>query len=249
MPEIQQSNNYKRTLQIGRETEDKTSTPHFMEWVKEIPDPKPEKSKYRTKTSSKSGKVSHYRLYRGWSGQLVSLVRETKTIFETPEEFLFATIQDENGEIVIEMPLFGSYACDLMKRLLDYNFDPMLNVALSPYAIDKQNGKGQNVGIAIINGTDTQLAGNKNAYGTKFAAPHLAEMPDLVRSVSKGKETYDNTEQILWLWSEIERRVVPKLFGDAPQPVPQPDNDPRFPTVEEPQNFENNAPDGDDLPF
>lgn len=219
-----------------------------MEWVKEIPNPKPEKSKYRTKTSGKSGKVSHYRLYRGWSGQLVSLVRETKTIFETPEEFLFATIQDESGEIVIEMPLFGSYACDLMKRLLDYNFNPMLNVALSPYAIDKQNGKGQNVGIAIINGRDTQLAGNKNAYGTKLAAPHLAEMPDLVKSVSKGKETYDNTEQILWLWSEIERRVVPKLFGSTSQPATQPATDPNFPTSDV-TDYADNAPDGDDLPF
>jgi len=127
----------------------------------------------------------------------------------------------------------------------------MLNVALSPYAIDKENGKGQNVGIAIINGTDTKLASNKNAYGTKFAAPHLAEMPDLTKSVVKGKDTYDNTEQTLWLWAQIEKRVIPKLFGAGQsKPVLQPVNtDPHFPTNEEPVNHENTTPDGDDLPF
>ena len=65
MPAIDNSPNYGRTFQMGRETEDKNSAPHFFEYIKDIP-AEPEKgAKYRSKTSTKSGKVSNYRLWKG----------------------------------------------------------------------------------------------------------------------------------------------------------------------------------------
>ena len=55
MPAIDNSPNYGRTFQMGRETEDKNSAPHFFEYIKDIP-AEPEKgAKYRSKTSTKSG--------------------------------------------------------------------------------------------------------------------------------------------------------------------------------------------------
>lgn len=221
MPEVNNSKpTYGRTFTIGRETDDKTSKPHFMEWVKEIPADKPQGAKYRTKTSQ-NGNQRNYRLFGGWSGHLVGLKRDNKEFGAgKAEQTLFVTMQDVSGDVTIELPFFETYAGDLMKRLLDKNFDPSLNLALAPYAINKENGRGQNIGVSAVSGADCNLAGNARAYGNKPAAPHLAEMPDLKRLEIRGTVTYDCTDQHEWLWTQLQRTVIPRLssLGGAATP-------------------------------
>ena len=250
MPAIDNSPNYGRTFQMGRETEDKNSAPHFFEYIKDIP-AEPEKgAKYRSKTSTKSGKVSNYRLWKGWSGHLVGLgVKDKDFGSGIPERVLTATLQDEDGDVNIELSFYGSYSQDLMKRLLDGNFDPSLSLSLSPFAMDKQNG-GQNIGISAISGTGTKLAGNARAFGDKPAAPHLAGMPDLDSYVAKGKTVWDGSKQTEWLWDQLVEKVVPKLskLGGAAvarKPMPAPDD---FPTSAPPVDHAVGALADDDFP-
>jgi len=224
MPAIDNSPKYGRTFQIGRETEDKNSAPNFFEYIKEMP-ANPEKgAKYRTKVSSR-GKTSHYRLWKGWAGHLVGLLVKDKDFGSgIPERVLVATLQDEDGDVDIELSFYGSYAQDLMKRLLDGNFNPALSLSLSPFAMDKPNG-GQNIGISAISGTDCKLSANARAFGDKQAAPHLAGMPDLDSYVAKGKTVYDSSKQTEWLWDQLLQKVVPHLSslgGAAQKRVPMP---------------------------
>ena len=251
MPEITHAQKFKRTFTIGRETDDKKSRPHFMEWVKEIPDPKPSGAKYRTKHGEKGQK--HYRLWQGWSGHLIDLRREVKSYGANDEDVLLATLQDDSGDVVIELSFFNSYAGDLMRRLLDEGYKPEQSLSLSPYAMDRPNG-GQNVGISAINGADYKMAANARAFGDKPAAKHLVGMPDLEPVTVRGVTTYDCTQQHLWLFAQLESKVVPKLSKlggasntPATRQADQSLNEPPFP-ANDLTNYENNAPD-DSLPF
>jgi hypothetical protein len=255
MPAIDNSPNYGRTFQMGRETEDKTSAPHFFEYLKEMPSVPEKGAKYRAKTSA-SGKTSNYRLWKGWSGHLVGLSVKDKDFGSgIPERVLIATLQDEDGDVNIELSFYGSYSQDLMKRLLDRNFNPALSLSLSPFAMDKQNG-GQNIGISAISGTDTKLAGNARAFGDKPAAPHLEGMPDLDSYVAKGKTVWDGSKQTEWLWDQLFARVVPKLskLGGAsvarkPMPAPAENYDHRFPANDNTDYEDATSDPNADLPF
>lgn len=249
MPAFENSQKWERTLQVGRETEEKTSKPHFMEWVKELPNPLPKGAKSRIKISKTKGTASNYLLWQGWSGFLVNMDVIDKDFGSgIPERTLIATIDDNEDVVKIELSFYHNYAGDLMKRLLDKNFDPSQTLRLSPYAIDKGAGKtGQNVGIAAFNGADTKLTANATEYEGKPAAAHLAGMPDLEKQTIKGVDVYDNTKRNEWLWTQLEAMVLPKLgvITAADRPVTK--------TVPHPDavNFKGDAsfPGAEDLPF
>lgn len=250
MPALENSQKWERTLQVGRETEDKTSKPHFMEWVKELPSPLPKGAKSRVKISKVKGTASYYLLWKGWVGYLVNLDVIDKDFGSggIPERTLVAVVDDNVERVKIELSFYHNYAGDLMKRLLDKNFDPTQMLRLSPYAIDKGNGKtGQNVGIAALNGADTKLTANATEFEGKPAAEHLSGMPELDKQTIKGIDVYDNTKRNEWLWTRLEERVLSKLGVITASQRPTTRTIPHPDTV----NFKGNEnlPEAEDLPF
>ena len=254
MPAIEREDQYTRTLTIGRETEDKKSRPHFFAYIKELPENPPKGAKFRTKVSGTSGKSHHYRLYQGWSGHLIGLEINMKEYGSgQPEKVLIATMQDDDGDVNIELPFFGGYAGDLMKRLLDDGFRPDQSLSLSPFAMDKDNGK-QNIGISCISGTDTKLMARTSDFGGQTPSPHLAGLPPLDKVIVKGVTTWDNSTAHEWLWARLQEKVVPWLsdLGGAAQPkrqtVPDADHTKRG-NMQPAFVPDNNFPSLEDLPF
>jgi hypothetical protein len=252
MPAIEREDQYTRTLTIGRETEDKKSRPHFFAYIKELPENPPKGAIFRTKTSAGSGKIHHYRLYKGWSGHLVGLETNMKQYGSgQPEKVLIATMQDDDGDVNVELSFYNGYAGDLMKRLLDDGFRPDQSLSLSPFAMDKDNGS-QNIGISCISGTDTKLMARTSDFGGQTPSPHLAGMPRLDVVPIKGKDTYDCTKMHDWLWAQLQEKVVPWLssVGGAAQPKRQtiPDADPSKRPNAYPASVPESSGD-DDLPF
>lgn len=248
-----------RTFFIGRENGQKAKDgrPYFFEWLRELPEEKG-KRKFETRTNSE-GVERHYELFTALDGYLTNIEEEVKMFNGTQQadKYLVLYMTDVPDEYRVEIARIDSrWATDLMKRLLDPNFDPRQRLRISPFYSDSDGRV--NYGISTYSGPDGKLtAAREDAHLQGIPGPETREW--------KGKTEYDWTAATQWLLDKIKETVKPRLMqdplvgGPTPASAPAPGGrveptDP-FPTTnatnpalaaappdEVPANF-------DDLPF
>lgn len=233
-----------RKFGISRENglTDKNGRPHFFEWIKELPADKAGR-KFETRPG-KDGSPKHYELFTALDGYLTGIEAVGKA-FEgrDAETWLVLTLTDEQGEYTIEAgQVDGRFAMDIMKRLLDPAFDPKEKIRMSPYAFTGEDGRPV-IGVGIICGMDSKLQ-------SKASSAHLQGISQPGISEFKGKKLYDWMPVAKWLYTRIQKTVIPSLKPAAPvqtnirptAAASQASSDP-FP------DFDNSQPQADDLPF
>lgn len=237
---------YARKFHIGRENgqSDKNGRPYFFEWLQNLPEDKTSR-KFETRTNAESVQ-RHYELFAALDGYLFNVDEYSLSFNGTQrnERWLVLSMIDANEEYRIEVGKMDSrWSMDIMKRLLDPNFNPNFKLRISPFSITT-DGKTQ-MGLAAISGVDGKLV-------AKFDSPHLAGMPQAEQATFKG-ETLWNFEPVAnWLFEQVKAKVCPRLTSDpitrpicAPI-VPMPAPAPTPPAATFPANEMDT---NDDLPF
>lgn len=230
---------YGRKFSISRENGqvDKNGRPYFFEWVKELPT-NTNGRKFETRTGNNGER--HYELFSALDGYLLDVRQEAKDMGNGPENWLVLQMIDADDDYTIEVGRVDSrYSMDILKRLLDPNFDPNFKLRISPYSIlDEKTGR-YSIGISAISGTDGKLEAKKESA-------HLAGIPQAESREWKGKTEWDFSGVAKWLFDKVRSTVVPKLTKD---PVSAP-----APNVLPVSTTRGNAvsvalPETDDLPF
>lgn len=240
--------NYGRKFAISRENglSNKNGRPYFFEWLPQLPDNR-ERRKFETRPAPE-GKERHYELFSALDGYLIGVDQEVRAFDSTRDmqQWLVLRMNDAGDEYTIECGrIDGRFSIDIMKRLLDPNFDPNHKLRISPYAIE-DNGRW-NIGLAAITVPDTKLkAGKDDSHLVGIAQPEIREW--------KGKKEYDWTPVAMWLYEAVKTKVCPRLMRD-PLLVPQPEKVPMPPPSNAKAvdaNFPEAEPvfdDADNLPF
>ena len=242
---------YGRKFSIGRENgqQNKDGVPHFFEWLRQLPENRTGR-KFETRPGSDGGQ-KFSELFRALDGYLSNITTEEKTIQGKTHLWLILHLSDDGEDYCIEVgPTDNRYSIDVMKRLLDPNFNPAQKVRFSPYSLNADNGK-QNIGLSVINGADTKLVASR--YDERFPSraynSNLEGIPQAESREWKGETQWDFTPVSNWLLEQVGAKVVPRLIKDpisAPSPkainYPAAPADP-FPTYSEA------PPETSDLPF
>lgn len=245
--------NYGRKFFIGRQNgqTNKNGDPHFFEWLKEMP-ADTEKRDFEVRVSD-SGEKRVYELHRGLIGFITAIDITVKQFDSTrkPEHFLTIELVDADGTYSVEIGRKdSSWSMDLLKRLLDPNFQPNQKVSLVPFSIHDKEKNRYNIGVSCTSGGVKLLA--------KYTLPHLAGMPEAERHEIDDEVKWSYKKQAAWLFEQVQARVVPRLFRDPlavgpagePQPKPNPVVQPAAIKATLTQDFPTNEPaDDDDLPF
>lgn len=210
--------NYVRKFSISREggTQDKNGRPYFFEFLKELPaEELRTKRKFETRTGS-DGSPKHYELFGAIGGLLTGIEAEGKEMPSGPEVWLCLYLSDGPEDYKIECgQIDGRYSLDVMKRLLDPNFDPAQNVRLSPYAIQDKKTEKWNIGLAVMSGVDGKLRGGQSDQFPATYNPSLAGCAAPTSADFKGKTMWDFMPVAEWLLDALRKKVVPKLPNPA----------------------------------
>jgi len=229
-----------RRIFIARENgqQDKDGKPYWFEWLPQMPETNDPRRKFEMRRKS-DGSQNVYEMYKAVDGYLVGIDIHVKSFngTEQTEQFLVLLMTDGGDEYLLEIgQIDGRYSMDVMKRLLDPAFNPNLKLRLAPYSITENEKK--NIGLAAISGVDQKLSAKRDSS-------HLIGIPEPEVAALKGKTYWDFTPVSGWLYSMIQRDVVPKLRKDpiAVPAIPLPAPTSNAVQVEVP------AVDFDDLPF
>lgn len=201
------SGDYVRKFSISREngTADKNGKPYFFEWLKELPAEAERKGrKFETRVNGQ-GEQRHYELFAAVAGKLTGFEIETKTIAGTEERWLFLHMTDGPEDFKIETgKIDGRYSTDIMKRLLDPQFNPNQNLRLSPFAMTDKDGSVF-IGLSAISGMDGKLTAARDKN------PRLDGIAEPRRTEHKGKILWDFEPVAEWLFGQLEKLVRPQL--------------------------------------
>ena len=199
-----------RTFGISRENGEKKGRPYFFEWISEIPAEKGNR-KFESRTSETTNKVRHFELFTALSGFLTNINLEQKSFGDTKpaETWLVLYMHDAGEDYKIQVGEISSrYSMDVMKRLLDPNFDPMLSLRLSPFALEGNDGKPV-IGLAAHSGADGKLEAGRDCA-------HLQGSPQAESREWKGKVEWDFSPIAEWLFDRIQKEVLPNLGAVEP---------------------------------
>lgn len=212
----------------------KNGRPYFFEWVPQIPD---DQIGRLFETRSRDSGPAHYELFAALDGHLIGIDIEVKAFNGTQraEKWLILEMQDGPEKYHIEVGRLDSrWSMDIMKRLLDANFDPAQKLRLAPFAL--QDGERWNIGVSAMSGTDGKLSAKRDSA-------HLAGIPEPETATLKGQTMWDFTPVADWLLAKVQKTILPKLSEPAPintKITASPAADTLVP---------DGFPDGDDLPF
>lgn len=237
----------------GATGKDSKAGPAFFEAVKELPAQIPQGVKTEIRGDLK------FLIYEGISGYLTNLYTREVTVEgkSKPVKYLNIVLADAEGQYNISTGSIDErYSTQLLKRLLDPNFDPSKVLYVGMYMIEDKEGGKPNKGISAKSG-DIKL---KAAKGDA----HLANCPPVKVIEVEGQEDVKSYWPIVnWLMTELAKKlpadVLTKPVGKsdetpaaapavpaAPQAAP-PKINVNIPDTAPPvQQAENNAPEDSD---
>lgn len=198
--------------QVGK---DSKAGPAFFEAVDKIPDPLPKGVKSDIRGDLK------FLIYEGISGHLTNLyTREVAVPGKTkPVKYLNIVLADTEGQYNISTGSIDERnSTQLLKRLLDPNFDISKELYVGMYFIEKP-GEAPNKGISAKSGGVKLKAAKGDA--------HLAGCPEVKVIEVEGQEDVKSYWPIVnWLMTELAKKlpadVLTKPAGkteDAPAPT------------------------------
>lgn len=192
----------KRRFQIGREGGEKTGSPVFLEWLRELPTEADRKGR-RFETRGDSTK-RHYEIFSALDGILTDIYREKRMILNESRDLLYVVLDDGDEVYEVEIGNIDSrYAQNLMGRLLNPHFNPAAKIRVSPYALTK--GDKTYIGVAVNNPDKLEPIRRDDGYG----------IPEPATTVFQGKTLWDFMPVAEWLFDQIAEKVKPRLHKNA----------------------------------
>ena len=224
-----------RRLSIGRINGEKTGKPVFLEWLRELPASAEQFLRdFETRNSDKGPR--YYERFQAVDGLLTGIRTESREVMGEPRTFLYIRLDDGSDIFDIEIGDYdGRYSINLMRRLCNPMFNPMLTLRLSPYAVEHEGRT--HIGVAAYNGPD-KLEARKSEQGWQMAEPGKTE--------HKGKTLYDWLPVADFLMDYLQKNVIPKLVADAWQVADVPASTTNRDAADWPIQIE---PEPADLPF
>lgn len=153
---------------------------------------------------TKTGKVVYEEFYRGWSGKITDIQ------FKDHDEygrFLNIHVDDGESNAVIQMKLDSGYAGSFLKTLP--NVDLESNVALTP-SMKVEGDKKKTSFFISQHGVALKWAYNKDTPNG---------LPELKKIKIKGKDTWDNSDQMSFLENMVNTEILPKIKKSEPAVV------------------------------
>lgn len=244
-----QSGHWPRRMSLGSIDFTMQGRPIFREWLK---NGFPAESERNGRVFTEKG-AHQYEIFEAVSGCVVGLKKDERNISGEAKTFLIVTLDDGQQKFEIECGnLDGRYAVNLMQRLCNEDFDPRLQVRLSPYRFTPKDAVKEVFGMSVLQGANTIKPRYAKEGDDTFNPPPAEQFR------KKGGGTgldFINVATYLLNWLEFYLKpYFPTLVESVPtQRVPAhagnvmevSQDDPRFPSATEappPQNF-------DDLPF
>lgn len=212
------SNEGKRRFQIGREGGEKTGTPVFLEWLREMPaegERKGRKFEKRGDTTPRD-----YEIFTALDGVMTDIYREPKTIAGETRDMLYILLDDGEELYEVEIGKTDSrYAQNFMLRVLSQHFNPQAKIRISPYAFTPSGKTKEYLGVSVYNPDKLEPR--------KFDAATFP-IPEPITTVFQGKTLWDFTPVSEWLFEQTQSVIKPKLPENAwhvntvRQPMPNP---------------------------
>lgn len=192
---------------LGTELGEKEGRPLFKQWLKRKPTP-PLPDNFE----DINGK--YYLTFTDIEGTFEAMRVEEKefTVNGKLEKFvrLWIVMSDKNGVMNIELGnVDGRYSMNFLNRMLNPNLDISKPITISPYKMEN-DGK-LNMGIVVYQGREKIVAANKEDLQAMGCPP--AEV-----SSFKGKEYWDFTPVVRWLYKKVEEKLRASFLGEAPEP-------------------------------
>lgn len=188
--------------------------------------------------TNKRGVLVHEMKYDHLDGVIVGISIKDHKDFG---RFLVIKVADGEDSFILQTQFYGGNAAAFFKSLP--NIDVTQKVKFVPF-VNVVDGKEKSAFFLIQNGTTAKWAWTKDAPG---------DMPPLDKFMNKGKETWDSTKQMDWLFKTtmdrisgvIDKNLKASSFKDSAK-----DGDAATPPASHGTPSANEAPDwDDDLPF
>lgn len=161
---------------------------------------------------TKTGKTVHEVFYRGWKGRITNIrTREN----EYGKDWLI-TLTDEQGDAIIQMPYSSGYSGAFLKALP--NVDLSKEIQLTPSL--KVEGDKKSVTVFINQG------GQPIKWAFTKDTPN--GLPPMVKIKVKGKDTWDDSDQMAFLEKMVNEQILPKLKTQPAQAEADEDSNPPF---------------------
>ena len=187
-------------------------------------------SKERT---TKENKVVHEEFFQAWKGRITNITTKEN---DYGKQWL-VTIEDEDGEAILQMPYSSGYSAAFLKTLPNVNFKEEV-VIVPKLTVEGDKKK-------------TTLFINQNGSALKwyYTKDNPQGLPELKQIKVKGKVTWDDSDIMEFLENMVNTKILPKLSGAKATPA-TPAAKPSAATAQtDDEDFVPGADEEDETPF
>ena len=209
-----------RWFQIGRKDFQDAGDSVFREFLKEPPAPDP------TKQFTQHPKTkAWYQQFETIDGIITGITWEKKTISDQPQTMMIVTVEDGVEKFIIEVGNWdGKFSKNLMQRLCQPAFNPLIQSILKPYCMKPTSGEHAGklfMGVTLYNGIDTEgkpmkLNARYEGEGFQMPPPDISTETIITGpTTTETKEKRDYRKQAVFLVKYLQQHIIPKLPTDV----------------------------------
>lgn len=214
------SGGHTRWFQIGRKNFQDAGDAVFREFLKEVP---ADQTGLDIAKNPKTG--ANYAQFELVDGIITGITWEKREISGQPQTMMIVTVDDGHEKFVIETGNWdGKFTKNLMQRLCQPSFNPLIKSILKPYAMRPTAGEHAGklfMGITVYNGSDAEgkpVKINARYAETGFPMPEPEITTETVitgPTTTETKEKRDYRKQAVFLVNYLKQHVIPKLPTDV----------------------------------
>lgn len=212
-----------RWFQIGRKDFQDAGDAVFREFLKEGPPPAESRGLRQFVQHPKSR--AWYEQFESIDGIITGITWEKREISGQQQTMMIVTVEDAAERFKIEIGNWdGKFSKNLMQRLCQPIFNPLIQTTLKPYALTATSGEHAGktfLGITVYNGIlpdgkarkiDARYAGD----GFPLPQPEIkTETVITGPDTSETKEKRDYRKQAIFLVNWVKDKVIPNLPKDV----------------------------------
>ena len=172
-----------------------------------------ETSTWRT---TKDGKSICVQQYRGVSGKITGLLKKTHDYQGQVFTSLNITVDDGESKFVISLPYESDLARTFFQSMENIDYDKEVVFTAS----ESKNDKGKDVTNLFIS-QDKKNVERKYTKKWQEANPGVPSSPQWRKMMYKGKEVWDNTDEVLF-FEDIMEKIVDKFPKQPNAPTSTP---------------------------
>lgn len=214
------SGTHTRWFQIGRKDFNDAGDAVFREFLKEQPANAAELSIAR---NPKTGAI--FAQFETIDGIITGITWETREISGQKQTMMIVTVEDGAEKFIIEVGNWdGKFSKNLMQRLCQPTFNPLVKSIMKPYCMKPTSGEHAGklfMGITLHNGIDNEGKPAKivaRYAETGFPLPEPEIKTETVitgPTTTETKEKRDYRKQAVFLVNYLKQYVIPKLPTDV----------------------------------